>query len=81
MKILFEVVSAFGTVGLSMGFKDGVTSFSAILSDASKIMMILVMLIGRVGPLTLLEALPWKREHENQPLSPDYENSDRIQIG
>ncbi|MBP7867076.1 MAG: hypothetical protein KA419_14130 [Acidobacteria bacterium] len=43
---LFEVVSAFGTVGLSTGITAG-------LSDASKLMISLVMLVGRVGPLTL----------------------------
>ncbi len=42
---LFEVVSAFGTVGLSMG----VTSS---LSVASKLMLAVVMLAGRVGILT-----------------------------
>ncbi len=80
-KVLFETVSAFGTVGLSMGFRDGVTSFSAILSDPSKILIILTMLVGRIGPLAILEALPWKRVHENADLSPDFVNSDKIQIG
>lgn len=42
---LFEVVSAFGTVGLSMG----VTSS---LSFASKLLITVVMLVGRVGVLT-----------------------------
>lgn len=43
---LFEVVSAFGTVGLSTGITAG-------LSDASKILSILIMYIGRLGPLTV----------------------------
>jgi trk system potassium uptake protein TrkH len=47
---LFEVFSAFGTVGLSMG----VTSE---LTPVGKIVIILTMFIGRVGPLTLLYAL------------------------
>ncbi|TDT71788.1 trk system potassium uptake protein TrkH [Hypnocyclicus thermotrophus] len=50
MKIIFEVVSAFGTVGLSMGI-------TADLSLASKILIIITMLIGRVGPLTFALAL------------------------
>ena len=43
---LFEVVSAFGTVGLSMG----VTPY---LSFAGKVVIIVLMLLGRVGLLTL----------------------------
>ncbi|MCW8195590.1 Ktr system potassium transporter B [Proteobacteria bacterium 005FR1] len=42
----FEVVSAFGTVGLSRGI-------TAELSPASQMILMLVMLIGRIGPLTL----------------------------
>ncbi len=43
---LFEVVSAFGTVGLSTGV-------TANLSVGSKILSILIMYIGRLGPLTI----------------------------
>ncbi len=46
IEILFEVVSAFGTVGLSTG----ITPF---LSTWSKIVIIILMFIGRVGPLTI----------------------------
>lgn len=46
MQALFEVVSAFGTVGLSTGITPG-------LSDASKLLSILIMYIGRLGPLTI----------------------------
>ncbi|MDD5066467.1 MAG: potassium transporter TrkG [bacterium] len=45
IQVLFEVVSAFGTVGLSTG----ITSH---LSDFSKLILVLVMFTGRVGPLT-----------------------------
>ena len=45
LEYLFEVVSAFGTVGLSMGA-------TARLSMASKVLITLLMLIGRVGILT-----------------------------
>jgi len=48
--ILFEAVSAFGTVGLSMGI-------TPALSLGSKITIMLTMFIGRIGPLTLLIAL------------------------
>ncbi len=43
---LFEVTSAFGTVGLSTGITTG-------LSDGSKLLSILIMYIGRLGPLTI----------------------------
>jgi potassium uptake TrkH family protein len=45
--LLFESVSAFSTVGLSLA---GTSSFSQV----GKIIVILLMFIGRVGPLTLL---------------------------
>ena len=44
--ILFEMVSAFATVGLSTGITAG-------LSVGSKLISILVMFIGRLGPLTV----------------------------
>lgn len=56
LRTLFEVTSAFGTVGLSTG-DGGVLSFSALFSDVGKVMIILTMLIGRVGPLTISVAL------------------------
>ena len=46
IEIFFEVVSAFGTVGLSTGI-------TPELSSVSRLLLSLVMLIGRVGPLTL----------------------------
>lgn len=80
-KIIFEVFSAFGTVGLSMGFTGSITSFSAIFSPYSKILIIATMLFGRLGPLTILASLPWKRMRANEPLSPDFDNVEKIQIG
>jgi trk system potassium uptake protein TrkH len=46
INILFETVSAFGTVGLSTGITPD-------LSIAGKVMIIIMMFIGRLGPLTL----------------------------
>ena len=46
MDALFEVTSAFGTVGLSTGITTG-------LCDGSKLLSILIMYIGRLGPLTI----------------------------
>jgi Trk-type K+ transport system membrane component len=47
MEIVFEVTSAFGTTGLSMGI-------TAELSTASKLVIILVMFIGRIGIFSFL---------------------------
>ncbi|NWF52891.1 MAG: hypothetical protein HXY47_07415 [Nitrospirae bacterium] len=49
---MFEVTSAFGTVGLSIG-DGGVRSLSALFSTSGKLIIILSMFIGRLGPLTL----------------------------
>ncbi len=54
---LFETVSAFGTVGLSMG----VTS---TLNDAQKLAIIFMMFAGRVGPLTLAFSLSRRKVGE-----------------
>jgi trk system potassium uptake protein TrkH len=53
---VFEVISAFATVGLSMGI-------TATLGTAAKISTILLMFVGRVGPLALAAAiaLPMRR--------------------
>lgn len=53
---LYEAVSAFGTVGLSRGI-------TASLSSVSKIMIIILMYIGRVGPLTVLFALSIRKKN------------------
>jgi trk system potassium uptake protein len=48
--ILFEVVSAFGTVGLSMGITPDLTA-------VGKIVIAAVMVFGKIGPLTLAFSL------------------------
>ena len=53
--VLFEVVSALGTVGLSL-------SLTPVLSTASKCILILLMYAGRVGILTLALALGESRK-------------------
>lgn len=55
--ILFEIISAFGTVGLSLGI-------TPLLSEAGKLLIIIVMFSGRVGALTILLALATK-EHKS----------------
>ncbi len=50
LSILFETISAFGTVGLSLGQ-------TSLLSVAGKLIVSVVMFIGRTGPLTLALAI------------------------
>ena len=50
IQILFEVVSAFATVGLSTGITAG-------LSSLGKIILIITMYIGRVGILLLMSSI------------------------
>ena len=57
-EILFEVCSAFGTTGLSMGI-------TGSLSTAGKMVIIAVMFIGRIGLVTLL-LLYRKRKPEDR---------------
>ncbi|MBN1149700.1 hypothetical protein JXA84_00580, partial [candidate division WOR-3 bacterium] len=57
-KLIFEIVSAFGTVGLSLGSLNSPTcSFSADLPTAGKFLLIATMIMGRLGPLTFGAAL------------------------
>lgn len=53
MQLLFEVVSAFGTVGLSTGI-------TPELSVISKFIIILTMFTGRLGPLTIASIWSFK---------------------
>ena len=48
--VLFEVVSAFGTVGLSTGI-------TAELSELGRLVLVALMFLGRTGPYTLAVAL------------------------
>ena len=55
LRSLFEVTSAFGTVGLSTGI-------TPYLSTLGKILIILTMYAGRIGPLTLALAITIREE-------------------
>ncbi|MFA4839075.1 MAG: TrkH family potassium uptake protein [Candidatus Neomarinimicrobiota bacterium] len=54
-QVLFEVVSAFGTVGLSTGI-------TPMLSFFGKFIIAVTMFIGRIGPMTLVIAFSQKSE-------------------
>jgi len=55
LDLAVEVFSAFGTVGLSVGI-------TAELSGIGKVLLCIVMFIGRIGPLTLFFLLLRKRK-------------------
>lgn len=50
MDLVFEAVSALGTVGLSTGI-------TGDLGDASRLVIVAMMLLGRVGPLAMVSVL------------------------
>ena len=58
MQIIFEVCSAFGSVGLSMGITPD-------LSNTGKIVIMIIMFIGRVGITSLLYIIGHKEVKEN----------------
>lgn len=57
LSIIFEVFSAFGTVGLSMGLTFDLTTLG-------KVIIIFIMFVGKLGPLTLAFTLS-RRSVEN----------------
>lgn len=69
LSLLFEATSAFATVGLSTGITPG-------LSAIGKVVDILLMYAGRVGPLTLAMAITIRKNDGNIHLP-----EDRVVIG
>lgn len=55
LSLMFEAVSAFNTVGLSMGMTTG-------LDTASRILTSILMFVGRIGPLSFAAALAVKAQ-------------------
>jgi trk system potassium uptake protein len=58
MDIAFECFSAYSTVGLSLGI-------TADLTNASKLIIIFIMFVGRVSMLTIIVAIFKKVQHKN----------------
>ena len=69
LDIMFEATSAFGTTGLSTGI-------TPEMSDASLLLVTLVMLVGRLGPLTLALALVQRQQVSRRRLA-----EERVRIG
>lgn len=70
LKILFEVVSALATVGLTAGL-------TPTLSDTGRVIIIVTMFLGRLGPLTVAYALAIRRKRKQHFRYPE----ERIIIG
>jgi Trk-type K+ transport system membrane component len=60
-QVLFEVISAFGTAGLSTGITPAV-------GTAGHLLLTVLMFIGRIGPLTLGSALALNRRARHYEL-------------
>lgn len=56
VRVVFEVQSALSTVGLSM-------NLTPTLGDGSKLTLVLVMMLGRLGPLAVLGAMVRRMHH------------------
>jgi trk system potassium uptake protein TrkH len=58
LSLMFEAMSALATVGLSTGI-------TSILSDGGKLILVIGMFIGRLGPITVAYALQRKQQREH----------------
>ncbi len=70
MAVLFEATSAFGTVGLSMGITDQLTT-------VGRTVIIMTMFIGRLGPIVLAGAIASSQQRKQRFRHP----SERIIVG
>lgn len=74
MEILFETISAFATVGTTLGI-------TSELSLVGRITIIIVMFIGRLGPVTMAVALMVrKRDKDKQKVNIQYPE-EKIMVG
>jgi Trk-type K+ transport system membrane component len=76
-QVIFEIVSAYGSVGLSFGYPNTVVSLAAQFSDFSKICMCFVLVLGRMRGLpttldsayTLNVQITYTEKSQNHDLS------------
>lgn len=69
LAVIFEAVSAFATVGFS-------ANLTAALSSSGKLLIIVTMLVGRIGPLTVALAASERAERSHHHLA-----QERVLIG
>ena len=67
--MFFEVMSAFGTCGLTLGVTDDI-------SNVTKIVLMVLMFIGRVGLISFIIMIAGRREPDKY-----HYPKERIQIG
>ena len=60
-RVLFEAVSAFATVGLTTGI-------TADLPTAGQVILVVLMYLGRIGPITLVSAIALRNSHRRYEL-------------
>lgn len=51
LKVVFEMASAYGTCGLSLGYRNQSGSFSSVWSTSSQMLLVFVMILGRLRGL------------------------------
>lgn len=66
LPLLFEIISSFGTVGLSMGITGELTTIG-------KAVIVFIMLLGKLGPLTLAYSIA-----KPKPSKVKYPNADLL---
>lgn len=74
MEILFETVSAFGTVGTTLGITPN-------LSLIGKLTIIMVMFIGRLGPITMAVALMVRRSNQDNNKANIQYPEEKVMVG
>lgn len=67
LALMFETASAFNTVGLSR-------NLTPTLSEPGRLLMVLLMFVGRVGPLTFAAALVLRRDRSRAAFRHAYED-------
>lgn len=74
-KIIFEVISAYGPVGLSLGYSDKPYSFSGAFQNGSKLVIIFMMILGKHRGLP--DSIDSAISLPSSILEPDIEKGDK----